>query len=207
MIKTSAEIDRGLGEAEASAVRSILVFAFCALLVIGSALFAFSRDPQKSVFGYRFHNVLSGSMTPQPDSPPGGFSAGDLIIVRRCAPESITAGDIVTFAIDADSGTYLTHRVVEVKTRLDGRPGLWFITRGDANNADDPPIPADRAVGKKVLSIPGLGTVLQRTRENLLPVIVFVLAFFSFIAALHRCFAKPKEKTKPEPGFRRNIRT
>jgi signal peptidase I len=174
---------------------NILIFTFCILLVVSSAIFAFSSDPQKSFLGYRLHNVLTGSMTPGADSQPGGFSAGDMIVVKRCEPASIAVGDIITFTTDPAGGAYLTHRVREIKTELDGTPGLWFITRGDANNADDPPIPADMAIGKKVFSIPKLGAFLQRTRENLLPSAVFIIALFGFIIALHYCFAKPKGKT------------
>ncbi|MDR0356818.1 MAG: signal peptidase I [Clostridiales Family XIII bacterium] len=172
-----------------------LLIAFCVALVASSAVFAFSKDPKKSVFGYRFYNVLTNSMTPKADSPPGGFLAGDLVIVKMCDPRLIETGDIITFAADENGNAFLTHRVAEIKTEAEGKKGLWFVTRGDANNADDPPVPSDRVVGKKVLTVPKLGFAIQQTRENPIPVAIFIVSAFGFIIALRYCFSIPKAKT------------
>lgn len=170
----------------------VLLVAACIILVAGSALFAFSNDPQKSYFGYRFYNVLSNSMKPQEDSLPGGFVAGDIIIVKMSDPSEIQIGDIITFVPGRDSRAYLTHRVVDIKEELNGVPGEYFVTRGDANDADDPPIAADMLIGKKVFSIPVLGSFIQFIRSNLILSLVFILAAFAFIIVIRKYFAAVK---------------
>lgn len=86
--------------------------------------------------------VLSGSMEP-------ALSPGDLVIVR---PGSYGPGDVVSFE---RGSAVVTHRLVE--QTADG-----WITRGDANDADDPrPVPTDRIVGEVVLSIPLYGRLVR----------------------------------------------
>jgi signal peptidase I len=180
-----------------SILGNVLVFTICIALVVTAAIFAFSNNPKKSYFGYRFYNVLTESMTPSAGSPPGGFTAGSMIFVKLIDPEDIQVGDIVTFATDDTGGSYLTHRVREIKTEMDGEDGLWFITRGDANPSDDPPIPANMVIGKKVFSIPKLGAILQVVRDNPIMSLIFFAAAGGFVLVLRYFFSKPKEKRAP----------
>lgn len=175
-----------------------LFWVMCVVLVVGSILFATSNNPQKSYFNYRTYNVLTQSMTPRADgtSPPGGFRAGDVILVQMCKAEAIKVGDIITFnpnPNDATATSYLTHRVVEVLDELGGKPGVYFVTRGDANNSDDPPISGDMLIGKKVAAIPHVGGFLQKVREHFAVASITVVCFFAFIIMARWYFAKPKE--------------
>jgi signal peptidase I len=179
-----------------SVLGTIVVAVLCVLMVSGSALFAFSHDPQKSLFGYRFYSVLTGSMTPGPNSPPGGFSAGDMIFVKLKDPATIGVGDIITYATDQGGEACLTHRVVDIKTEMDGQSGLWFITRGDTNNMDDPPVPANRVIGTKVLTIPMLGAILQQLRDNPIPFVIFFASALGLAFLLHAQLSKSKAKRK-----------
>jgi signal peptidase I len=149
-----------------------------------------SDNERKSVFGFRFYNVLTASMAPRADgsSPAGGFDEGDLIIVRLVAPETIAVGDIITFNPGRDPGAYLTHRVVAIKDEVGGEPGLYFVTRGDANNADDPPITADRLIGKKVLALPKVGQLVDYVKAHPLVAIVLVGSSAGFVLLLAAYF-------------------
>jgi signal peptidase I len=144
----------------------------------GTASFVFSDNARKSIFGFRFYEVLTGSMTPNPDgsSLPGGFNAGDLIVIRLVDPASLEVGDIITFNPGQEATAYLTHRIVAVRHELDGETGLFFTTRGDTNNTDDPPITADQVIGKKVLALPKVGQVLAFVKANPLLSILLVAA-------------------------------
>lgn len=178
---------------------NLLFFTLCIAIVGGAVLFAFSSNPQKSIFGYRFYTVLSTSMTPSEDSPPGGFYEGDIIIVKLIKdPKEIEVGDIITFVPGRDSKAYLTHRVVEIKSELQGRQGTYFVTRGDTNNSDDPPISADMVVGIKVFTIPKLGAAVKFMQENTLLSVVFVLSLFGLMVVL-RLFFKQRKKAKTIP--------
>ncbi|MDR2654591.1 MAG: signal peptidase I [Oscillospiraceae bacterium] len=104
-------------------------------------------------FGYGLFTVQTGSMNP-------AFGSGDILIVKGEDPGALKEGDILTYR--ASSGSIVTHRIREVIN--DKQAGLYFITRGDANNADDPPVMADRAVGKVVYWLKGVGPLADPSR-------------------------------------------
>jgi len=133
----------GAAQVAGSVISWILTLA-CALVLAASILFALNKDQSKSFFGFRIYNVLTKSMTPSADSPKGGFLAGDLIIVKNCSAQDVRVGDVITFLPSRDTKAYLTHRVVKVEQR-EGE--IWFTTRGDANNSDDPAFSSDLLIG------------------------------------------------------------
>ena len=184
------------------ALRIVFDVLFCLLIVAilgGSAAFTLSSNPEKNYLGYRLYAVKTPSMTPKADgsSLPGGFRAGALIAVKICEPETIKEGDIVTYMPGKEPDVYLTHRVVRVLDQLNEDRGLFFVTRGDANNSDDPPIRAQAVIGKKVLAIPAIGHVLQIIRGNYVLSIVTILSAFGFIILIRVYFSPPgKKKSK-----------
>ena len=192
--------------------QSILFWAVCLVLVVGSVLFAVSRDPRKSYMGYRIYSVKTESMTPKADgsSPPGGFRRGDLIMVKMCGAKDIKVGDIITFnpsTREEDNQLFLTHRVVEIKDEVAGKPGTYFVTKGDYNNSEDPPIPAEMLIGKKVFSVPKAGNFLQKVRENFALAIITIVCFFACIFMFRWYFSVPKKKPgSEEQPARQSIR-
>ena len=174
---------------------NLLFYSIIIALLVGSTLFAFSNNPQKSYFGYRIYNVLTNSMVGDAEDC---FKAGDIIIVKLMEPEEVEVGDIITFVPGRDERSYLTHRVVEVNHELNGMPGIYFVTRGDANNSDDPPISGSMLVGKKVFTISGMGAVIKFIRANFVITMIFVVAAFAFIMLLRYYFAKPKDEDLEE---------
>jgi signal peptidase len=131
------------------------VFFVCLLLMMATLSFFLIQSrisggvPQ--VAGYQMYIVLSGSMSPE-------FDTGSLAFVKETDPLAIVVGDIITFRSQSGSDSLTTHRVVEV-LREDG---LQFVTRGDANNVNDPnPVPAENVVGTVTGSIPYLGYVMN----------------------------------------------
>jgi signal peptidase len=129
--------------------------------------------------------VLSSSMEPT-------FGAGDVILVSET--DDVTAGDVITFRSDRRAATaasgseYVTHRVVEVVERDDGR---YFRTRGDANDAADQRlVPADAVVGEVSTHVPLAGHVVLFARSQFgflaLAVVPFGLLAVSEIRSLLR---------------------
>lgn len=94
--------------------------------------------------------VLSGSMT-------GTYDIGDVVIVRPVDPETLSAGEVITFQPVSDDPRLTTHRIQSVTY---GSDGIQFITKGDANGAADPePITAEQVQGEVWYSVPKVGYV------------------------------------------------
>lgn len=192
-----------LQEAKQSTNRKLFLFIynlFFYTLTIGillsSLMFAFSEKSDAAIFGHRFYRVLTDSMASQPDSPSKGFYSGDIVLVKMTDGSQVKEGDIVTFQV-GDGDRYLTHRMVERLTELNGKEGDYIVTKGDANDSKDPPIEASRVYGKVTFVIPRMGSVLNFVQENLWLCIVCVLSTFGFFLVLKAYFLQPDIVSKP----------
>jgi signal peptidase len=117
------------------------------------------------IAGSHMYIVLSGSMAP-------AFDTGSMVFVKPVGPEEIKEGDIITFRGLGDSSFLTTHRVVEING---SGQGLEFITRGDANDVNDPnPVPGANLVGKVALAVPYMGYIMSfgQTKQGMLALIV-----------------------------------
>ena len=110
-------------------IRAICTGLLVLLLVFSVFSLAVSlrgTDPPK-LLGFTGAAVLSGSMDPY-------MKTGDFILVREQADYAV--GDVVLFH---DGGSLVTHRITR-------RTAAGFVTKGDANNAEDvSPVPPDVA--------------------------------------------------------------
>lgn len=144
---------------------NVLLAWVLAMLLIMSLFLVKSRldGDQPQFFGHRFLVVTSGSMSP-------AFGAGSVVAVRATDPAELAEGDVITYRDPVESQLTITHRIVAVD-----RENMEFITRGDANNTDDPvPVAAENIVGRVALAIPAAGYVLNfvQTRTGLLLLII-----------------------------------
>ena len=93
----------------------------------------------------RCYTVISGSMAP-------GIPVGSLIYVKKIDFEDIREHDVITYATRNGKMT-VTHRVEQVNSAR-----RTLITKGDANNAEDPtPVQEGQIHGIVVRCIPFLG--------------------------------------------------
>lgn len=105
------------------------------------------REP--SLLNHRIYIVDSGSMSPT-------ILKDSMIIVKELEAQDIKEGDIITY-YGFQSSVKVTHRVVEVHEQ-----GKSFITKGDANETNDPlPLEGERVIGKVVFVIPFIGTLFR----------------------------------------------
>lgn len=158
---------------------TVFVYLVAAAIIIGAVLFAFSTRPDKSLFGYRYYNVLTGSMSPV-------YNVGDMIFVKVSDKGSdIKVGDVITFNPSLDSDAYLTHRVTEKIENYEGTGKTCFRTKGDANDSGDSfLIEEDRVVGKVTFGVPALGSIVTFVKVRwylIVPVIIMILVFFKLL--------------------------
>lgn len=124
-----------------------LVILMIALLVVVIVVFGISlkTGEQPSLFNYKMFIVQSNSMSPE-------FETGSLLFVSMDT-EGLVKGDIITYK-KAESDISTTHRIVDI---VEDNARL-FITKGDANNINDPlPVAEEEVIGRVSLSIPMIG--------------------------------------------------
>ncbi|WP_050616502.1 signal peptidase I [Bacillus testis] len=135
-------------------VSSFIGVLFVLILVFALFLFTSNKMHPGSIptlFGYKMMTVLSGSMRPE-------FNPGDIVIAKDVNPTELKKGDIITF-IRKDK-KYVTHRIIDVKKESSG---LYYTTKGDANNTQDPELTFEKNVrGIYLVHIPYLGMIINK---------------------------------------------
>lgn len=179
----------------ANLVLNILTLCFVGFLIAGSTIFAFSNKEDKSLFGFRFYNVLTPSMQPF-------FKPGDMIFVKlvKDPAAEVHEGDVVTFSPSAKSTAFLTHRVSELLP-ADETHAARMVTKGDYNNAADPPVSLNAVIGVHVFTIPFFGKIVDMMRSNLLVVCICMGAIFLLLTVLRAYFAARKEGKQKSAGI------
>ena len=130
----------------------LTLFLLITLIMLGTKL-----------FGYQMLSVDSGSMEPN-------FPEDSLMFVKAVDPSELQADDVITFTVD-EKGTLVTHRIVAVL-----KDERSFITKGDANNTNDPnTVPFGNVVGKAELCLPGIGAVFRTVTAESNRVYVYIV--------------------------------
>ncbi|WP_052436659.1 signal peptidase I [Georgenia sp. SUBG003] len=132
--------------------------------------------------------VLTGSMEPT-------LSPGDMVVVRPVEVGDVGIGDVVTFQPVSDDPTLITHRVVAKQV---GSSGTTFVTRGDANGADDAPIVADQIMGEVVYHVPYVGHLAVWAGGSRQGIVVATGAALLTYAAF--MLLRPQRRTIPDDG-------
>lgn len=156
----------------------VIIFAMIFLLLNSKI-----TGTEPSINGYKMYVVDSGSMTPT-------LKIGSLIFVKELKPLEIKIGDTITYR-GADASV-VTHRV----TNIESNNGLRFITKGDANETEDPmPVESNRLVGKVVFSIAYLGFTLEFLKSKTGLILVSIIILVWIIA---QSFTKHKGKVNAD---------
>ena len=102
---------------------------------------------------YPMASITSGSMWPL-------LHEGDMVFIKGgMQKEDVKVGDVIIWrAADNELG-FVIHRVVEIRENE-------FVTKGDANFTEDPPVTYDRIIGRavtfksgKLMHVPWLGSL------------------------------------------------
>ena len=171
---------------------TIITWIVAVGIIVAALIFAQDNSPQKSIFGYRYYTVLTGSMEPE-------LSVGDVVIVKLKDAEDIEVGDVITFNPSSDSEAYLTHRVTEKIEDYDGTGTTCFKTKGDANDTEDSfLIDEARVIGTVELHIPVIGYVIRFVQLRWYYVVPLVILIFIFIRLMKTYFNTDDEETEPQ---------
>lgn len=124
-------------------IRSIFftLLIIIAVVVIVVTMIARFRGETPSLFGYSVFRVSSGSMQP-------AYEVGDVILVKTCDVDELKVDDVVTY--NGQEGQMkdktVTHRIVKAPFEENGE--RYIITKGDANDAEDPKLNVKEIIGK-----------------------------------------------------------
>ena len=137
-----------------------------------------------NIFGFKPFIVLSGSMESK-------INVGDLVFVKEVNPSKLQVGDIIAFRDSENIVT--THRIVDIETKDNE---LCFVTKGDANNANDDGIVYSNMVeGKYQTKIAKLGNAILFIQQ---PVGFVIMLMAILIICLLVYLCQSKKVTKEE---------
>ena len=172
---------------------SYLILAGLTIFIVYMLVFmlkGMNGDEPPTVLDHQIYIVQSNSMSPT-------FKTGSLLIIKKVDVTAIRENDIITFRRNRDN-VATTHRVMSILND----EGLQFVTRGDANNVDDPlPVSAEDVSGIVVASLPYIGYFIGfiRTKQGLLVCIIIpalILMIFQVLKLL-----KEEKKKERKPGI------
>lgn len=149
--------------------------------------YAYGND-MPTVFGYASAVVVTGSMDTGESS--SDIRINDMVVVR--SQKEYAVGDVITFR--DRQGDYTTHRIV--RTQESGGE-TQYITRGDANDADDPyAVSEEDIVGKVVCVLRGVGAAVSflQTPAGLFTVIACGAGVWLLTAGIAAAVERGKRK-------------
>ena len=146
-------------------IRSIL-YAFVALLLIVIVVQRVSNN-NLSMGGIRVFMIVSESMK-------GEYDIGDILISRKVDEKDIKVGDNVTYLGEEKElkGLVITHKVVN-KYEKNGE--MIFVTKGLANEIEDPEIEYEQIYGKVVYKSIILSIIAKMMNNKLTYYILFTM--------------------------------
>lgn len=150
-------------------IGNFLYAILCIIVILMLAVVIFQRvtDNKIAIGGYRMFTVITESMLPK-------YEVGDVLISKECNLDEINIGDDVVYLGKKSNlkDKIITHQVVSKEVH-DGE--YTFVTKGLANEQNDPEIKGDQVYGKivyKVLILSFIGKLIQN---------IYVFYFLIFV--------------------------
>ena len=174
--------DKGMAQGKTSkkilfVVGAVLCCLFAFMLAVNLTIIikgVINPATPPSVFGVTPMVVQSGSMSGNAEDH---IEVGDLIFTVKPDVTALKKGDIISYM---EGDIAVTRRIIDIQTDADGK--LCFITKGDANNVEDPAVSADAVFGLYKGRIAGLGDFALFLQKPLgmavfigIPVCAFIL--------------------------------
>lgn len=150
-----------------------VISAFLIIIVVSIVFVQRVSDNKITIGGIGIFTIVSESMAPE-------YEVWDMIVSKEIDPSSIKVGDDVVYL--GKQGDFenkiVTHRVIEVKGSSDNKQ---FVTKGIANDIEDPVIDGDQVYGK-VLFKSNILSFLSKLINNLYG--FYFIVFVPFVIML-----------------------
>lgn len=145
-----------------------ILFFITVILMLVVVVMQRATNNNITIGGIRIFSVATGSMIPV-------YEVGDMLISKEVEPEEIRVGDDIVYLGKKGSfnGKTVTHRVQSIERKEDGN--YKIITKGVANNVEDPEIDQTQVYGKIICKVHVLSFLGKLTRNTYtVYVIVFI---------------------------------
>ena len=171
----------------------ILLFIIVVLMLVVVILQRTSNN-NISTGGYRMFAVATGSMIPV-------YNVGDVLIAKETEASSLKVGDDIVY--EGEKGSFkdkvVTHRIISIEEKEDGN--YKIITKGVANQEQDPEINQTQVYGKIVYKIKTL-SFFNKMLKNM-----YIFYFVIFIPAgviIYKIFKELTTREDEEPEKKEN---
>ncbi len=172
--------------------RFILTIIIVGLLAI--VLTQRISDNKMAIAGIRIFTVATESMKPE-------YVVGDALLIKTVEPGELKEGDDITYLGEKESfaDKIVTHRIKKITKNKDG--SYKIITRGIANDKDDPAINETQVYGKvmyKIQSISFINGIIGNLYGMYFVIVVpmAIMIFFEFIN-----YKKDKNEDQEQGSF------
>ena len=172
-------------------IRSIL-YAFVALLLIVIVVQRVSNN-NLSMGGIRVFMIVSESMK-------GEYDIGDILISRKVDEKDIKVGDNVTYLGEEKElkGLVITHKVVN-KYEKNGE--MIFVTKGLANEIEDPEIKYEQIYGKVIYKTCILSVIAKMMNNKLTYYILFSMIALIMSIEITSAIFEARREAKEEDDW------
>lgn len=142
----------------------VLILFVCCTIIVVQVIKNPGQTP--NLFGYKFFNVVSGSMKPN-------LEIGDVVITKEI--EDINKGDIITFK---QQDSIITHRVVDI---INEDEKIYYQTKGDNNNSNDENLVEYKDIeGIYVYRIPKIGIIINNIQNTTTMIIIILVLYLIY---------------------------
>jgi len=163
-------------------MKKVLYYIFISFIILIGLVLTLSIFP---IIKYRIMVVQSGSMEP-------AIKTGSVVMV---APfKEYKKNDTITFGSVDRSNEPTTHRIYDLEV-VEGK--MFYITKGDANNAPDSrKVAQNDVIGKVIINIPYAGYLVESVRKPLGFILVLAIPALFIIFDQGKKIAKEIRKIR-----------
>ena len=138
---------------------TVKAFIICVMVCYVGFVIAQRLTGNKSIMGYRFFTVATGSMT-------GVYNIDDVIAVKDCDIHKLEVGNDVAYLGNRAGleGKIIVHRIVKIEDAADG--GHILTTKGVNSNVEDPVIQDSQVLGCVMGKIPVITQINHIVRSQ-----------------------------------------
>lgn len=167
---------------------SLLIAIIVACISVLTSVILTRNERIRSVFGFAFVELVSGSMSPT-------YDEGDYLLVKTVSADKVELNDVIVF-VSSDpiiEGHLNTHRVIEINTDED--KNRVFTTKGDGNkSADRYPVYESDVVAKVVADVSWISKPISLLKSGwgyfiiiMIPILaVLIISIKQFVSAVKK---------------------